>query len=183
MMNADALCAAIVIPAYNEAPTIRDVARRGLAQLPLVIVVDDCSSDDTAGQLAGLPVVLLRNAVNLGKAGSLCRGAAEAVRRGAELVVTLDGDGQHAPEDIPRLLEAERAARGHIIIGSRLHQRSRIPAPATGPTVSPISGSASLRVIRLPTASRASASIRRGCSTKRRRAATARIPSSSRARY
>jgi glycosyltransferase involved in cell wall biosynthesis len=108
---------------------IRDVAQRALARVPLVIVVDDGSTDGTLVMLEGLPVVALRNDTNLGKAGSLRRGADEAVRRGADLIVTLDGDGQHAPEDIPVLLAASRAAPGHIIVGARLHQRERIPAP------------------------------------------------------
>ena len=63
--------AAVVIPAYNEARTIRDVALQAAAQLPLVIVVDDGSSDGTAAMVEGLPVVLLRNDANLGKAGSV----------------------------------------------------------------------------------------------------------------
>ena len=119
--------AAVVIPAYNEGTTIRDVALRALAQLSLVIVVDDGSIDGTAAALDGLPVVLLRNEANCGKAGSLRRGADEAVRRGAAAVVTLDGDGQHCPEDIPRLLEAWRATPHSIVIGSRLHARAAIP--------------------------------------------------------
>lgn len=127
-MSIVSLAEAIVIPAYNEAPTIRDVAQRALAQLPLVIVVDDGSADGTADRLAGLPVVLLRNAANCGKAASLRRGAVEAIRRGARAIVTLDGDGQHCPEDIPLLLNVFRCAPGHIVIGSRLHQREKIPA-------------------------------------------------------
>jgi glycosyltransferase involved in cell wall biosynthesis len=120
--------AAVVIPAYNEDATIRDVAQRALAQVPLVIVVDDASTDATAAALEGLSVVLLRNESNRGKAGSLRRGADEAVRRGADAVVTLDGDGQHCPEDIPLLLKAWRASPRRIVIGSRLHAREAIPA-------------------------------------------------------
>jgi glycosyltransferase involved in cell wall biosynthesis len=119
--------AAVVIPAYNEVATIRDVAARALAQVPLVIVVDDGSTDGTAPALGGLQVVLLRNAGNCGKAASLRRGADEALQRGAQAIVTLDGDGQHCPEDIPRLLDAWREAPAEIVIGSRLHRRDRIP--------------------------------------------------------
>ena len=118
---------AVVIPACNEAATIRDVAARARAQLPLVIVVDDGSTDGTSAALAGLEVVLLRNAANLGKAASLRRGADEALQRGAQAVVTLDGDGQHSPEDVPRLVAAWREAREHIVIGSRLHRHEQIP--------------------------------------------------------
>ena len=126
-MNDPGAIAAVVIPAYNESATIRDVARRALAQLPLVIVVDDGSTDATASAMEGVPVVLLRNEENRGKAASLRRGADEAVRRGAGAIVTLDGDGQHCPEDIPLLLKAYRAAPRNIVIGSRLHARDKIP--------------------------------------------------------
>jgi glycosyltransferase involved in cell wall biosynthesis len=119
---------AVVIPAYNEAATIRDVAERARAQLPLVIVVDDGSTDGTSAALAGLDVVLLRNATNLGKAASLRRGTDEALQHGAQAVVTLDGDGQHCPEDIPLLLAAWREAPACIVIGARLHRRELIPA-------------------------------------------------------
>ncbi len=121
------MSAAVVIPAYNEATTIRDVAQRALAQVALVIVVDDGSSDGTSQSLAGLGVVLLRNEANQGKALSLRRGAEEALRLGAGAIVTLDGDGQHFPEDIPRLLRAWQATPGSIVIGSRLHSRAEIP--------------------------------------------------------
>jgi glycosyltransferase involved in cell wall biosynthesis len=118
---------AVVIPAYNEAATIRDVAQRARRQAELVIVVDDGSTDATARALAGVDLVLLRNEGNLGKAASLRRGADEAMRRGASAIVTLDGDGQHCPEDIAVLLRAWREAPERIVIGSRLHQRRRIP--------------------------------------------------------
>src|ERR1041384_4276394 len=74
---------AAVIPAYDEAATIRDVAERTLAQLAKVIVVDDGSSDGTARELAGLPVTLIRNPRNLGKSASLWRGIALGLAAGA----------------------------------------------------------------------------------------------------
>ena len=116
-----------VIPAYNEAPTIRDVARRTLEVLPDLIVVNDGSTDSTQEQLAGLPVTVVSNPVNLGKGASLWRGFALALADGADAVVTLDGDAQHRPEDIPRLINASRAHPGRIIIGARLWDRDRVP--------------------------------------------------------
>jgi glycosyltransferase involved in cell wall biosynthesis len=119
-----------VISAYNEEGYVDDAIRSVLAQTRAdfeLVVVDDGSTDATAAALEGLPVVLLRNESNRGKAGSLRRGADEAVRRGAGAIVTLDGDGQHCPEDIPHLLEAWRAAPRRIVIGSRLHAREAIP--------------------------------------------------------
>ena len=74
----------VVIPAYNESATVRDVAMRARQQCPYVIVVDDGSTDGTAGALAGLDVTLLRNEKNLGKAGSLRRGFDHALAQGAE---------------------------------------------------------------------------------------------------
>jgi glycosyltransferase involved in cell wall biosynthesis len=128
-MSGAASIEAVVIPAHNEARTIRAVAARALQQLPLVIVVDDASTDGTADLLEGLPVIVLRNEQNRGKAASLVRGAHEAIERGASAIVTLDGDGQHSPEDIPSLLKAYRAMPGSIVIGARLHHRAKIPRP------------------------------------------------------
>ncbi len=118
---------AAVIPAYNEAATIADVAARAARQVELVVVVDDGSTDGTAGALAGLPVTLLRNARNLGKGASLWRGMQHALGLGVGGVLTLDGDGQHAPEEIPRLLAEARAHPGEIIVGARVLGRDAAP--------------------------------------------------------
>jgi glycosyltransferase involved in cell wall biosynthesis len=118
---------AVVIPAHNEARTIRAVAIGALQHVPLVIVVDDASTDGTSDLVEGLPVVVLRNEHNCGKAASLLRGAAAAIERGASAIVTLDGDGQHDPEDLAAVLEAHRASPAGIVIGARLHHRDRIP--------------------------------------------------------
>lgn len=116
-----------VIPAYNEARTIRDVALRTLEILPELIVVNDGSTDSTQQELAALPVTIVTNPVNLGKGASLWRGFALALADGADAVVTLDGDAQHCPEDIPRLMDAARAYPGHIIVGARLWDREHVP--------------------------------------------------------
>ncbi|MEO5699890.1 MAG: glycosyltransferase family 2 protein [Casimicrobiaceae bacterium] len=110
----------VVIPAYNEAATIRDVAVRALCVLPRVIIVDDGSADATSDALAGVAVVVLRNASNCGKAASLVRGFEHALAHGAEAVITLDADCQHRPEDIPLLVEAAHHHRRHIVIAARV---------------------------------------------------------------
>jgi glycosyltransferase involved in cell wall biosynthesis len=119
--------AAVVIPAYNEAQTIRAIAQGALRWTRFVIVVDDGSADATAAALDGLPITLLRNPENGGKAASLARGFAHALDRGADAVVTLDGDGQHRPEDVPLLLaEHERNPRA-FVVASRLHDDANFP--------------------------------------------------------
>jgi glycosyltransferase involved in cell wall biosynthesis len=117
----------VVIPAYNEAAKIRDVVARTLAQANRVIVVDDGSTDGTAERIQDLPVTLLVNERNVGKAASIWRGAETAFAAGATSVVTLDGDGQHNPEDLRRIFHAAAQRPNAIIIGARLHARATIP--------------------------------------------------------
>jgi len=129
--NDHAAGVAVIIPAYNEAATIRALAMGVLSAVPRLgwlIVVDDGSSDGTAGQLDGLGVTVLRHGRNRGKGASLLEGMHWALEHGAHALVTLDGDGQHRPEDIPRLLEQARHYPDHIIIGARLHDRAQFPA-------------------------------------------------------
>lgn len=120
--------AAVVIPAYEEAATIRDLALRARSLVDLVIVVDDGSADGTAAALQGLDVLLLRHETNRGKADTLWTGFEKALALGAGAIATLDGDGQHDPADIPRLLAAHAAYPDRIVIGSRLHDRANFPA-------------------------------------------------------
>lgn len=127
METARSPATAVVIPAYNEAATIRDVAERALRQLPWVIVVDDGSTDATAEQLEGLPVVLLRNGRNSGKAATLWHGLDFAVSEGARAVITLDGDGQHRPEDIPSLLATAERHPDALVIAARLLNTENAP--------------------------------------------------------
>ncbi|MDD3609241.1 MAG: glycosyltransferase family 2 protein [Halothiobacillaceae bacterium] len=117
----------IVIPAYNEQATLRDLVQRVLEQHEKVIVVDDGSVDATADCLEGLPVRLLRHAQNCGKAASLRSGARLAIEEGARWVVTLDGDGQHRPEDIAGLLDAARQHPDGLVIAARLRGRGNVP--------------------------------------------------------
>ncbi len=110
---------ALVIPAHNEAPTIREVVLKARSYIHEVIVVDDGSTDETSKILERLPVTVLRNSHNLGKAFSLWRGFQHALDGGARAIVTLDGDGQHLPEDIPRLIAQWERTPNYLIIGAR----------------------------------------------------------------
>jgi glycosyltransferase involved in cell wall biosynthesis len=90
-------------------------------------VVDDGSCDGTAERETQLPVTLLRNATNSGKASALWLGIQHALAGAARAVVTLDADGQHRPEDIPRLLQAHALEPHVILVAARLHGRAGAP--------------------------------------------------------
>jgi hypothetical protein len=109
----------IVIPAFDESATIAGVVARALVHAP-VLVVDDGSSDDTAGRAASAGADVVRHARRLGKGQAIRTGMTAAAIRGARAVVTLDGDGQHDPDDIPRLRAVADAVPGTLVIGARL---------------------------------------------------------------
>jgi hypothetical protein len=119
----------VVIPAYEEAATIGEIVRRCCA-LPgsaRVIVVNDGSRDHTGAIAAQNGARVLRHRTNQGKGASLVDGMRAAMAEGAVSVVTLDGDGQHRPDDVPRLLACGLAWPGHIVIGSRRTSDSAAP--------------------------------------------------------
>lgn len=117
----------IVIPAYNEARTIRVLALDALAQCSRVIVVDDGSHDGTFEQLQDLPVTVLTHLANQGKAASLRTAFRYALERDALCAISIDGDGQHCLADAAGLLSAWSINPQHIAIGSRLHDRAQFP--------------------------------------------------------
>ncbi|MEM7057562.1 MAG: glycosyltransferase family 2 protein [Pseudomonadota bacterium] len=125
--SAKDLIFAVLIPAFNEAPTIRAVAEGALAHVDRVIVIDDGSEDGTADAVSGLPVDLVRHSENAGKGHRLSQGIAHAVANGADAVISLDADGQHAPADIPVFQEAFRANPDAMIIGDRTADRANMP--------------------------------------------------------
>lgn len=98
----------VIIPARNEArnigPVIEKVKR--LYGAGRVVVVDDASRDGTADVAAGHGVAVLKHIINLGKGGGLKTGCKYAYGKGAEAFVFIDSDGQHDPEDIPKLVKA-----------------------------------------------------------------------------
>jgi glycosyltransferase involved in cell wall biosynthesis len=118
---------AVVIPARNEARSLRAVATACLSESRLVIVIDDASSDGTLETITDLPLVAMRSDTHLGKGGVMALGFRRAIELGAQAVVTLDGDGQHDPHDIPAFVEAANRHPGSLIIGARLQAAERAP--------------------------------------------------------
>lgn len=119
----------VVIPTFNNAGTVGDVARRSLAQGLPVIVVDDGSTDATPQVLAGLDVTVIRQDPNRGKGIALRTGLRAARERGYRFAVTLDADGQHFPEDIPLLLAA--GGEKTLVVGSRNLSADGMPSGNT----------------------------------------------------
>ncbi|MBI4635919.1 MAG: glycosyltransferase family 2 protein [Candidatus Rokubacteria bacterium] len=120
------MTALIVIPAFNESATIGRVVAAARAHAP-VLVVDDGSDDASAAvaRMAGAEVIV--HPRRLGKGDALRSGISAARDRGASVVVTLDADGQHDPDDVPRLLAAARGCRGALVIGDRLGRDDALP--------------------------------------------------------
>jgi len=113
--------ACVLIPAYNEAHRIAEVVARSLAACPHVLVVDDGSSDGTAALAEREGAVVIRHGRNQGKGQALRTGFAAAWERGFDAAITLDADGQHEPEDIPRFVaEAASDPRIGIVLGCRM---------------------------------------------------------------
>ena len=123
---------AVVVPAYQVAATIRDVVVRIRRAVPdaNVYVVDDGSTDGTgaaareqgAGEGAGAVVLVHRR--NHGKGAALRTGIERALADGGRVIVTIDGDGQHAPEDIPRIMEPVRSGEADLVLGARARSRT-----------------------------------------------------------
>jgi UDP-N-acetylglucosamine---dolichyl-phosphate N-acetylglucosaminyltransferase len=122
---------AVVIPARNEAPIIAAVIAnvptdiRSYKVIPLVI--DDGSDDDTVGaaQNAGAPVI--RHLTNLGVGAATITGFRAALQLGADVIVTMDADGQHDPREITMLVETLIDGPFDVVIGSRLLTRGEMP--------------------------------------------------------
>jgi glycosyltransferase involved in cell wall biosynthesis len=119
-------CAA-VIPCLNESASITALVAAVSGRLSSVLVVDDGSADGTARLAKDAGAVVLRHAKNLGKGAALQTGLAHALESGFEWAVTLDGDGQHAPEDLPALFRRAELTGAKMVIGNRMGEAQKMP--------------------------------------------------------
>lgn len=117
----------VVVPAYREAGRIGAVVRAIRTYLADVIVVDDGSPDDTGREAEAAGAVVIRHTVNQGKGAALATAFREAGRRGFDFVITLDGDGQHAPGDIPGFVREYRASGTPVLVGNRMGDVRSMP--------------------------------------------------------
>lgn len=109
----------VVIAAYNEQQVIGETVANVLAEVGNVVVVDDCSADDTAQKAFDAGAHVLRHPINLGQGGALQTGIEYALKSGSEYIVTFDADGQHSATEILPMLLALKQSKSEIALGSR----------------------------------------------------------------
>lgn len=117
----------VVVPAYNEEKTIKDVVLDLKKNGFNILVVDDSSSDRTASLAKEAGAQLLRHEINLGQGAAIKTGFEFAKLTQADIVVTFDADGQHLAEDIPLLIQPILEGQAEIVIGSRFLKKQNIP--------------------------------------------------------
>lgn len=125
-MNPAAANVVALIPVYNAVEHVGGVVRRTLAQVGRVLVVDDGSTDGSGDEARAAGAEVIRHAANRGKGAAMRTGLARCGELGCEWIVLLDADGQHDPEDIPRLL-AGRDGGAKFVVGNRMTQAKSMP--------------------------------------------------------
>lgn len=117
----------VVIPAYNEGGRIAKVIAEVKRHCPDVIVVDDGSDDGTADEAEQTGAVVVRHGANKGKGVALATGFAKARELEFDYLITLDGDGQHTPDDIPQFMKAYVNTGIPVLIGNRMDDVRSMP--------------------------------------------------------
>jgi len=109
----------VCIPAYNEEIKINDVVKKSLPYVDKVIVCDDGSTDDTAALAKKAGAVVISHEKNQGYGATISTLFDYCRKNNAEIMVTLDGDGQHNPDQIPDLINVILKHKVDVVIGSR----------------------------------------------------------------
>jgi len=112
---------AIIIPLYNEEKVIKNILLELKKLYPeyAIIVIDDCSKDNSYNNACIDGVFLLKHIINLGQGAALQTGIEYARELGCKYAITFDSDGQHNPQDIKPFIEELKKERYDIILGSR----------------------------------------------------------------
>jgi len=108
----------VIIPAHNEAERIVKVIEKTKQHVQNIIVVDDGSSDNTYEISRHQDVIVLKHAINIGKGAALKTGCDFATKKGAKIMISIDADGQHNPEEIPNFIR-EIKKGNDIVFGYR----------------------------------------------------------------
>ena len=121
--------ALVIIPARDAVGTLGELIPKIRSIADDIVVIDDGSSDQTAVTAADLGAIVIRHSVGKGKGAALKTGFAFALDNGFDIVVTIDSDSQHEPDDIPRFIQAYNDSGADMIIGSRKNSKGRMPWP------------------------------------------------------
>lgn len=108
-----------VIPAFNEGKTIKKVLEATMPNVDKIIVIDDGSIDDTYEKAVEIATHVISNGTNKGFGIALKKGVEKAMQIGADWIVSLDADGEHNPQEIPKLLNAAKQNNADVVLGSR----------------------------------------------------------------
>ena len=108
-----------VIPCFDEESSIADIVHKCNELVDMVVVADDCSTDNTVNILADDVVFVRKFTKRQGTGANTKQGIDEALVRECDIVVTLDGDGQHNPKEIPRVIKPIIDGDADFVIGSR----------------------------------------------------------------
>ena len=115
------------IPAFNVANQIGEVIKKSLNHVDQVIVCDDGSSDSTFHIAESSGALVLKHKKNLGKGAALKTLFEKAKELQADIIVTIDGDGQFLPEEIPKLTEPITNKQFDLVIGNRFLDKQEMP--------------------------------------------------------
>lgn len=117
-----------VIPCYNEEKFIESVVYKAKKYVDLVVVSDDRSKDNTVKLAENAGALVVKNITDCrGTGQNTWRGIQYALLQNADVIVTLDGDGQHKPEEIPQLIEPILKGKADFVVGSRFTNYKSIP--------------------------------------------------------
>lgn len=117
-----------VIAAYNEAGRIGAVLAELVAIEANVVVIDDCSADNTSEVCSNYGCSVIRHPINLGQGAALQTGMDYARKKGATIVIHFDADGQMQLKDVPALIEPILSNEVQVVLGSRyLHANNQVP--------------------------------------------------------
>ena len=117
----------VIIPTYNEAKTIAELIKQILQQGLDIVIIDDGSWDNTHRIALENGANVLRNRGNEGKGACLTKGFDYALSRDFDAVITMDGDGQHLPSDIPYFIRLAQYSKSGIFIGNRMPKARSMP--------------------------------------------------------
>jgi glycosyltransferase involved in cell wall biosynthesis len=115
----------LLIPAFNEAPTLPGLIQSARGYIPDILVIDDGSRDATGSVAANAGAIVQRLSTNVGKGEAMKRGFNYAIEQGYDYVLTMDGDGQHAPTDIQNFIPM--LCKFDLILGMRMLSGPNVP--------------------------------------------------------